>query len=137
MIASDKPRVLVVDDDIEMARTLCDSLGDRGYDAVPLSSGKRAIEMLEQAAFDAVITDLRMPDADGLAVLAASRRLDSARPVLIMTAYGAVDTAIESMRRGAYHYLIKPFKHGELALLLGRAIEERALRRAPKAGSGE
>lgn len=129
MIPSAKPRVLVVDDDIEMAQTLCDSLVDRDYDAVPLSSGKRAIEMLDQDRFDAIITDLRMPDADGLAVLAASRRLDPGRPVLIMTAYGALETAMEAIRRGAYHYLTKPFKHEELALFLSRAIEEAAARK--------
>ena len=117
-------RVLVIDDNLEMARTLCDSLADRGYDAVPLGAGKRAIDLMERESFDAVITDLRMPDADGLTVLAAARRLDPVRPVLIMTAYGAVDTAIESIRRGAYHYLTKPFKHEELILFL--ALLDRA-----------
>jgi two-component system response regulator HydG len=129
MSPNEKPRVLVVDDQIEMARTLSDGLIDRGYEAVPMGSGRRAIELLERERFDAVITDLRMPDADGLAVLAAARRIDPIRPVLIMTAYGAVDTAIESIRRGAYHYLTKPFKHEEMALFLDRAIEEAAIRK--------
>jgi two-component system response regulator HydG len=129
MSPAPKPRVLVVDDHLEMARTLADGLIDGGYQAVALGSGKRAIELLEREPFDAVVTDLRMGDADGLAVLSAARRLDPGRPVLIMTAYGAVDSAIESIRRGAYHYLTKPFKHEELVLFLSRAIEEAAVRR--------
>ena len=122
-------RILIIDDNLEMARTLCDSLADRGHKAVPLGSGKRAIDLLEREPFDAVITDLRMADADGLTVLAEARRLDPVRPVLIMTAYGAVDTAIESIRRGAYHYLTKPFKHEELILFLERALEEASVRK--------
>jgi two-component system response regulator HydG len=69
-----------------------------------------------------------MPDADGLAVLEAARRLDPPPAVLIMTAYSAVDTAIESIRRGAYHYFSKPFKHEELYLFLERAIDEARVR---------
>src|SRR5262249_55152910 len=133
MSAAERPRVLVVDDHLEMARTLCDSLADRGFDALPLASGKRPSEVLEREPFDAVVTDLRMPDADGLSVLAAARRLDPVRPVLIMTAYGAVDTAIESIRRGAYHYLTKPFKHEELVVFIQRAIEEAAVRKEASA----
>jgi two-component system response regulator HydG len=70
-----------------------------------------------------------MPDVDGLALLEISRRSAPDRPVIIMTAYSAVDTAIESVRRGAHHYLTKPFKVDELALFLGRALDESALRR--------
>jgi two-component system response regulator HydG len=122
-------RVLVVDDQIEMARTLADALADRGYNALALASSKEAIEQLEAQEFDAVITDLRMPEADGLEVLAAARKDGTDRPVIVMTAYSAVDTAIESIRRGAYHYLTKPFKTEELVLFLERALEERRVRR--------
>jgi two-component system response regulator HydG len=122
-------RVLVVDDQIEMARMLSDALVDHGYDALALASGKQAIARLEGQEFDAVVTDLRMPDADGLEVLAAARKDGSDRPVIVMTAFSAVDTAIESIRRGAYHYLTKPFKTEELVLFLQRAFEERRVRR--------
>jgi two-component system response regulator HydG len=122
-------RVLVVDDNQEMATTTADSLLDRGYDAVAVATGRQALARLEREAFDAVVTDLRMPDVDGLAVLAAARAIDLDRPVIVMTAYSAIDTAVESIRQGAYHYLTKPFKMDELAIFLQRAIDEYRLRR--------
>ena len=79
--------------------------------------------------FDAIVTDLRMPKVDGLELLAASRRLDADRPVIVMTAYSAIDTAVESIRQGAYHYLTKPFKQDELAIFLGRALDDVRVRR--------
>jgi two-component system, NtrC family, response regulator HydG len=123
------PRVLVVDDNAEMAHTLCEGLADHGYDAVPMASGLEAIALLGRDSFDAVVTDLRMPGADGLQVLAASREQRADRPVIVMTAFSALDTAIESIRRGAYHYLTKPFKTEELVIFLGRALDEFRVRR--------
>jgi two-component system response regulator HydG len=128
-MSKDPVRVLVVDDNMEMARTLADGLSDHGYRAEPSGSGRAAIDLLEREPYGAVLTDLRMSDADGLEVLAASKRLSPERPVIVMTAYSAVDTAVESIRRGAYHYLTKPFKTEELVLFLGRALDEQAVRR--------
>src|SRR5689334_7823699 len=108
---SDRPRVLVVDDQLSMAEMLCDGLSERGYDV------------------DALVTDLRMPHVDGLELLAISRKAAPDRPVIVMTAFSAIDSAVESIRQGAYHYLTKPFKVEELALFLGRALEETRLRR--------
>jgi two-component system, NtrC family, response regulator HydG len=124
-----RSRVLVVDDNPEMARTIADGLAERGYDAVAVASGQEAIERLGSEHIDAVVTDLRMPRIDGLEVLAASRRLEPERPVIVMTAYSAIDTAVDSIRQGAYHYLTKPFKQDELAIFLGRSLDEVRLRR--------
>ncbi len=126
---SDRFRILIVDDSAEMARTLADGLSDHGYDPIAVSSGTEAIARLELGGIDAVVTDLRMPNVDGLAVLDASRRLDPGRPVIVMTAFSAVDSAVESIRRGAQHYLTKPFKQDELVLFLERALDESRLRR--------
>ncbi len=128
---SKRSRILVVDDNLEMATTIADGLADRGYDAVPVASGTEAIERLSSTSdrFDAIVTDLRMPKVDGLELLAASRRLDPDRPVIVMTAYSAIDTAVESIRQGAYHYLTKPFKQDELAIFLGRALDDVRVRR--------
>ena len=126
---AESARVLVVDDNLEMARTLCEGLGDHGYQAIAVSSGAEAIARMEAGGVDAVVTDLRMPNVDGLAVLESSRRLDPSRPVIIMTAFSAIDSAVESIRRGANHYLTKPFKQDELLIFLGRALEEVRLRR--------
>jgi two-component system response regulator HydG len=128
-----RSRVLLVDDNLEMARTLADGLADRGYDAAAAESGQEAIQRLAAEPYDAVVTDLRMPDIDGMEVLAASRKLDPERPVIVMTAYSAVDSAVESIRRGAYHYLTKPFKQDELAIFLARALDEARVRREASA----
>jgi two-component system response regulator HydG len=120
---------LVVDNDAEMARTIAEGLGDRGYDAAAVTSGREAVDRLGADAFDAVVTDLRMPGVDGLEVLAASRRADADRPVIVMTAYSAIDTAVESIRQGAHHYLTKPFKQEELDIFLRRALDEVRVRR--------
>jgi two-component system response regulator HydG len=124
-----RPRVLVADDNLEMARTIADGLADRGYDVTAAASGNEAIARLTSERVDAVVTDLRMPNGDGMELLMASRRLDANRPVIVMTAYSAVDTAVESIRQGAYHYLTKPFKQDELAIFLQRALEEVRVRR--------
>lgn len=124
-----RPRILVVDDEFAMAQALCDGLSDHEFDAVPLGSSLQALTLLAQESFDAVVTDLRMPELDGLSFIAQSRRYAPERPILAMTAYGAIDSAIESIRQGAYYYLTKPFKIDELVLFLRRAIEEARVRR--------
>jgi two-component system response regulator HydG len=122
-------RVLVVDDHIAMAELVADGLSDLGYDAVAVGSGREGLKRLTSEPFDALVTDLRMPDVDGLELLATAKKAVPERPVIVMTAHGAVDTAIESIRRGAYHYLTKPFNAEELALFLARAFDEATLRR--------
>jgi len=112
-----------------MAETLADGLADRGYDATAVSSSREAAALLERDRVDLLVTDLRMPHLDGLGLLAVSLRTDPARPVIVMTAYSAVDTAVESIRQGAYHYMTKPFKVDELALFVEKALAERKLRR--------
>jgi len=127
---NDRPWVLLVDDNAELGRSLAEGLGDRGYRATWTSSSKEAARRLEQGErVDVLITDLRMPELDGLELLALSRRLAVERPVIVMTAYGAVESAVDSIRRGAYHYLTKPFKLDELELFLSRALDESRLRR--------
>jgi two-component system response regulator HydG len=124
-----KPRILVADDDVALVETLVDGLVDAGYDVHGTGSSLEAKKLLEQQEFDALVTDLRMPGVDGLGLLAVSQKLSRERPVIVMTAYSAVDTAVESIRMGAYHYLTKPFKVGELALFLGKALAEARLQR--------
>ena len=127
------PRVLVVDDEHAMAEMLADGLADHGYEAVATASSEDALRSLGEEAFDALVTDLRMPRVDGLALLAAARKRSADLPVIVMTAYGAVDSAIESIHQGASHYLTKPFKLEELVLFLDRALDERRVRREASA----
>jgi two-component system response regulator HydG len=127
-VAARRPRVLIVDDDIVLAETLADELATDGFDAVHVGSSRDGARLLGDD-FDAVVTDLRMPSLDGLGILALSRTAAPDRPVIVMTAFSAVETAVESIRQGAYHYLTKPFKVDELAIFLGRALAEASLRR--------
>ncbi|MGE5182416.1 MAG: sigma-54-dependent transcriptional regulator [Acidobacteriota bacterium] len=122
-------RVLVVDDKLALAETLADGLADRGYDATAVGTGKEALAQIQAGGVDVLVTDLRMPDLDGLALLDAARAVAPELPTIVMTAYGAIDSAVESIRRGAYHYLTKPFKLEELLVFVERALGERALRR--------
>ncbi len=121
-------RVLVVDDQMAMAEMVADGLTEKGFEAQPVASSQDAVRWLEQERVDALVTDLRMPSLDGLALLAISKRTAPLRPVILMTAFSAVDTAIEAIRQGAYHYLTKPFKVEELALFLDRAFDEASVR---------
>ncbi|HEY2407329.1 MAG TPA: sigma-54 dependent transcriptional regulator [Polyangiaceae bacterium] len=124
-----KPKVLVVDDDAALAETIADALSERAYDAVPVASSREAKRLLLEEQVDALVTDLRMPHVDGLELLAISKQSGPERPVIVMTAYSAIDSAIDSIRHGAYHYLTKPFKVEELALFLARALDESRMRR--------
>jgi two-component system response regulator HydG len=124
-----RPRVLVVDDKLALAETLADGLEDHGFAARAVGSGRVALDEIRAGATDLVVTDLRMPEVDGLALLDALHGTLFEIPVIVMTAYGAIDSAVESVRKGAYHYLTKPFKIDELVLFLRRALDDRALRR--------
>jgi two-component system response regulator HydG len=121
--------VLIADDHIEMARLLADKLGEEGWRCRVVESGRAAIESLAREVPDLVITDLRMAEVDGLDVLDAARATDPELPVMIMTAFGAIDSAIEAMRRGAWHYIVKPVRLEELVLHANRAFDHRVLRR--------
>ncbi len=122
-------RVVVVDDKLALAETVADGLCDQGFAATAVSSGAAALERLRAHEVDVLVTDLRMPDLDGLALLDTMRAEQLDAPVIVMTAYGAVDSAVESIRRGAYHYLTKPFKLDELAIFVKRAFDDQLLRR--------
>jgi two-component system response regulator HydG len=128
-----KSRVLVVDDKEEMARAIAEGLGELGFEAVALSDPEEALAAVNEARHDALVTDLRMPGHDGVELLAASRRLAPEAPVIIMTAFSAIESAIDAIRRGAYHYLTKPFSVDELGLFLQRALDEAKVRRESRA----
>jgi two-component system response regulator HydG len=119
---SPRTRVIVVDDREDMAVMIAEVLCDRGYEGLALSSGREALRVLRTERVDAMITDLRMPEVDGLALLDASRRLDPSRPVILMTAYGTLETAMDSSGRGAFRYLTKPFRIEALVRVLQQAL---------------
>jgi two-component system response regulator HydG len=120
------PRILVVDDRPEMAEMIADDLSDRGYEGVSTTSGYEAVRMLQTERVDVLVTDVRMPEVDGLALLSLSLQLDPSRPVIVMTAYGTLDTVLETTGRGAYHYLTKPFRLESLVRVLEQALGRRS-----------
>ena len=124
-----KSRVLIVDDEPRMAAVVAMALGRDGYDCEPCASAAAALEAIEARGADVVVTDLKMPDMDGIELL---RRLHAARPalpVILLTAHGSVPTAVAAMREGAFDYVTKPFDNDELRALVGRALEITRLER--------
>jgi DNA-binding NtrC family response regulator len=123
-----RPRVLVVEDDPEMLALVCEHLEAEGYGAVGTGRGTDAIARLRSAEFEVVLTDLKMPDVDGMEVLRVARESRPDIPVILVTAFGTIETAIQAIRQGAYDYVTKPFAMEEISLLVGRALEDRRLR---------
>ncbi|MGC4116108.1 MAG: sigma-54 dependent transcriptional regulator [Myxococcales bacterium] len=104
-----------------------DQLTDSGYRVRLASGGEEAIALVREKLFDVVICDLRMEKADGFDVLEAAKATEPPPAVLLMTAFGAIDTAVEAIKRGAYHYVAKPFAYEELLVFVQRALRERQL----------
>jgi DNA-binding NtrC family response regulator len=123
-----KPKVLVVDNDPEMVALLRRHLDGENYAVTGVTEGAEACAALAREEFAVVLSDLVMEPIDGLAVLQEAQRLQPRARVILMTAYGSLESAIEAMRHGAYDYLTKPFKLPELSVVVRRALEEQRLR---------
>jgi two-component system response regulator AtoC len=121
--------VLIVDDDESMRHVLSVILRDRGYEVRSVSNGEEALRELEAHDYDVALSDVRMPKMDGITLLKELRRAQPDLTVIVMSAYGTHDTAIEAMKEGAYDYLSKPFKPDEVVLVLRKAEERERLKR--------
>jgi DNA-binding NtrC family response regulator len=122
-------RVLVVDDDAEMVRLLDQELTAGGLQVIPASSGAAGMRAIRETHVDAVVTDLRMADFDGMDILRAAAENQPEAKVIIITAFATIPSAIEAVRQGAFDYVSKPFEIEELVLALERALEDTRLRR--------
>lgn len=116
-------RILVVDDKEMMRDSVATLLGRRGHAVVAASRAEQAVEKIGEKRPDAVVTDLQMPGMNGLELLEEIRKLDETIPVVFMTAYGTVETAVDAMRKGAFDYVTKPFSGDELEISVERALE--------------
>ena len=105
------------------------TLGRRGHAVTVAAGGEQALERIAEKRPDAVVTDLQMPGMSGLDLLAEIRKVHDDLPVVFMTAYGSVETAVEAMRQGAFDYVTKPFGGDELGIAVDRAIEHGRLKR--------
>ncbi len=119
-------RVLVVDDEPKLGRYVAQMLGLDGHDVVRAAGGREALARLGEHAFDVVVTDLRMPEVDGLAVLRAARNRPGPPEVVLMTAHATAESAVEAMKAGAADYVTKPFSMDELRLRVQRLAAQRA-----------
>jgi two-component system response regulator HydG len=123
-----EPSVLIVDDSHDMVDVLRGYLVDHGFRVTSATDGEAAIKAFHRHSPDVVLTDLRMRGFDGLDVLEAIKAADPDTAVVIMTAFGNVESAVDAIHRGAFHYVTKPFKMAALRVLLERAASERQAR---------
>ena len=119
--------ILVVDDDALIRQSVKRILEKEKYDVITAEDGEPALEIIRQKPVDLILTDLKMRKMDGMQLLKAAKMLAPEIDVIMMTAHGEVDTAVEAMREGAYHFIRKPLKRAEILLNIARALEKQAL----------
>jgi len=119
--------VLIVDDKDSLRDMLTKTLSMEGFEVETASDGNDAIRLADHRRFDVVLTDLKLPTMDGIEVLAKLKEMDPSQEVIMMTAFGTIETAVHAMKLGAYDFLTKPFDPEHLTLLLQRALENQRL----------
>jgi len=124
-----RPRVLVIDDEESMRHALLKGLERAGFRPTAAATGRGGVEQFVAGGFDAVLTDIKLPDLSGLDIAAILVEMDASVPVVVMTGYGTMEVALEAMRRGAKDYVQKPFRVEDVARILTRAIDESRLSR--------
>ncbi len=125
---ANEPHVLVVDDEEGLRYSLSVLLKKKGYRVSAVENGQMALQALDSMNPDFILCDLRMPVMDGLTFLQESKRRNFEKPIIVMSAYGTIDQAVEAMRLGAYDYIGKPFNSDEILVVLQRAAERELLR---------
>ncbi|HYS43756.1 MAG TPA: response regulator, partial [Geobacteraceae bacterium] len=119
--------ILIIDDDTSLRRVLEYNLQEEGYRVLAAADGAEGLSLFDGEQPDLVITDLKMPGVSGFQVLATVKERSPRTPVMVITAFGAVETAVEAMKLGAYDYITKPFNRDELRLTVRKALEMRGL----------
>ncbi|MBN1211668.1 MAG: sigma-54-dependent Fis family transcriptional regulator [candidate division Zixibacteria bacterium] len=122
------PNILVVDDKDSMRNMLVETLMDEGYRVDAAEDGKKALDLVRNKSYDLVLTDLKMPNVSGMEVLSGIKDLDAESAVIVMTAYGTIEDAVEAMKKGAYDFITKPFDTEHLCFLINRALENRRMK---------
>ncbi len=133
--AISRARILVIDDEASMGEFMQIMLGKEGYSVTAETSAHNALRNLKRSQrnpedrYDLLITDLMMPEKSGLEVLTAVRKIDPELEVIVMTAFGSIDTAVEALKKGANDYITKPFKVEEIKISIKKAIEQKQIKR--------
>ena len=118
-----QPRILLLDDDKNLLRVLSYHIRDAGFEVTPLSLPSEALDILSDGTFDLVVTDLRMPEMDGLEFLRRLQAQNRNVPVIVLTAHGSIDKAVEAIREGASDFLSKPIEKAQLVHAIGRVLQ--------------
>jgi PAS domain S-box-containing protein len=121
-------KLLIVDDEAAQMKALCNTLENEGYAPTGFTSANKGLAVLREQEFDLVLTDLMMPEMDGIALLRAALEIDDNLVGVVMTGQGTIDTAVEAMKAGALDYILKPFKLSSILPVLSRALAVRRLR---------
>ncbi len=120
-------KILVVDDDKQLADNLVDYLSQLGYQAAAAYGGRDGLNRFDEGDFQLVITDLKMPEMDGMELLESVKALDRRVVIIVITGYGTIESAVEAIKKGAYDFIPKPFKMEELEVIVNRALERHTL----------
>jgi DNA-binding NtrC family response regulator len=120
-------RILIVDDEDGMRRLLSRVLTREGYETSAVGSGAEALRLVASERFDLVVTDIKMPEMDGLQLLAELKEYEPSLPIIVITAYGTIENAVQALRSGAYDYIAKPFENDEIKLTVAKAFERERL----------
>ena len=117
-------RILVVDDEPNMLRLLKTILMDKtGYEVTTTNNPLEVSKLLQEDHYDLVVTDLKMPLVDGIDLIGIVRNIDAAMPIIVITAYGTIETAEEAIQKGAYDFITKPFRKETILITIKRALE--------------
>ncbi|MBZ5695620.1 MAG: sigma-54 dependent transcriptional regulator [Acidobacteriia bacterium] len=128
-MTSDKPSILIVEDEQKLRRLIELQLADDGFHARSAPDAETGLQLLNKEPFDLVVTDFKLPGMSGLEFLQAVKRVDAHMPVVMMTAYGTVESAVDAMKAGASDYVLKPFALAELVLVIRKELATHQLRR--------
>ena len=121
-------RILIIEDDPDGCRSVADAMESSRYAVVTAAAGEIGIRLFQEQTFDAVLSDIRLPDLDGQKVQERLRVINADVPVLLMTAYGTVSAAVAALKAGAYDYVLKPLNLTDIQSKVAHAIENRCLR---------
>ena len=127
MFNNKKIKTLVVDDDAEVLKTLVKILKKKGHDVFPFESSITALEYLKQEKMDLILTDLKMPEMDGIQFLSRAKTLRPDAPVILITGFATIDTAVSAIKWGAFDYLRKPFEIKKIYEVVDRALSSRRI----------
>jgi two-component system, sensor histidine kinase and response regulator len=127
-VSSSPARLLIVDDEAPQLRALCDTLQLEGFVTKGYSSAQQALAELRPGEVDLLLTDLMMPEMDGISLINSARLIDPALGAIVMTGHGTIDTAVQAMRGGALDYILKPFKLNVILPVISRALDVQRLR---------